>query len=463
MDSRRPVPVKPIGILAGMLRRTTAWIPHRKAPGIRFKPKLPQANATAKSMPKHPSKSAPNSHGRPAVPCLSRAWRSPADRHRLATGPTRTACGTKRAEKAAGGRSKRPPSEKDAWLAGSTGDWVHVRLDEDNATTCAAECNDRYGKDGTASLKPRFNFRGIAVTNQKRSVGTAIGSPAHIQRAGIQRGRQGGAAAPEHMGRAGQRGRLWTPLSNSTTRTIIAMGDPMDSCLCVVRSEDGGQTWERMSLRGAMAAKACLSNHKAGEAAFAASNGNLAAAQETPSGCCRAGVPLAGVPEHGPGPRTGRSFPTTVAPRRRYHDRRVFYGFRRRFSRHHLGRGLGGQTGPKGPRRSDPRRRRDVDARRRRPRARVRFIGPLPAWAAAASSSHLWAHPGGIDLSEDGGIPGGTFRTAPFTRRALVLKEGCSGSPDKGKSATSAVKNWGGKPQATGRRATNRVTSAGPW
>ncbi|MDB4787477.1 oxidoreductase [Flavobacteriales bacterium] len=170
-------------------------------------------------------------------------------------------------------RALEAPSEKDVWLAGSTGEWVHVRLDGN--TSSVQRMQDRTG-NGSDSLSP-LNFRGIAVTNDA-VLATAIGSPAHIQRARIKE--DGMLELPRQS--------TWTEQDSAAfmdaivkldDKTIIAMGDPLDSCLCVVRSDDGGKTWQRVPCTGNGRQGVPLS--MAGEAAFAASNGNLAAAGDT--------------------------------------------------------------------------------------------------------------------------------------------------------------------------------------
>ncbi|WP_299313700.1 oxidoreductase [uncultured Aquimarina sp.] len=49
----------------------------------------------------------------------------------------------------------------------------------------------------------------------------------------------------------------------------IAMGDPTDGCLSIIITTDGGETWDKLSCED-------LPEIKEGEAAFAASNGNIA-------------------------------------------------------------------------------------------------------------------------------------------------------------------------------------------
>lgn len=170
-------------------------------------------------------------------------------------------------------RALEATSSGDAWMAGSTGDWMHV-LFEDNATTVHL-MNDRFGKE--EGPEAPLHFRGIAVTSEA-VVGTAIGSPAHIQRAGILA--DGRVELPRLS--------TWVEPDSAVfmdailkldDQNLIAMGDPIDSCLCVVRSEDGGHTWERISCAGLDGQG--VPKSQPGEAAFAASNGNLAAAGDT--------------------------------------------------------------------------------------------------------------------------------------------------------------------------------------
>lgn len=56
---------------------------------------------------------------------------------------------------------------------------------------------------------------------------------------------------------------FWNPLEG------IAMGDPIDTCLSIIITRDGGDTWKKISCTN-------LPETFVGEAAFAASNGNIA-------------------------------------------------------------------------------------------------------------------------------------------------------------------------------------------
>ena len=92
------------------------------APGIRFKAKLPQVNATVIAMLKIPSKSArPNTLLLLALPliafsCAPLDWK--VDHQGILHKPME---GSWRALEAT--------AAGEAWLAGSTGEWVHVILE----------------------------------------------------------------------------------------------------------------------------------------------------------------------------------------------------------------------------------------------------------------------------------------------------------------------------------------------
>ena len=236
------------------------------APGIRFKAKLPQVNATVIAMLKIPSKSArPNTLLLLALPliafsCAPLDWK--VDHQGILHKPME---GSWRALEAT--------AAGEAWLAGSTGEWVHVIL-EDQSTT-VHRMKDQGVMVGD-SLVP-LHFRGIAVTSDA-VLGTAIGSPAHIQRAPILD--NGTIKLPRQS--------TWV-LSDSAAfmdailkldeQTLIAMGDRIGTCLCVVRSEDGGRSWSQLPCANFL--DRGVPQAMPGEAAFAASNGNLAAAGDT--------------------------------------------------------------------------------------------------------------------------------------------------------------------------------------
>ncbi|MCH1582241.1 MAG: oxidoreductase [Flavobacteriales bacterium] len=164
-------------------------------------------------------------------------------------------------------------SPNEAWLAGSNGEWVHITHNEGAGTVRRMADQGVMVSDTMAPL----HFRGIAVTSEA-VIATAIASPAHIQWASIQA--DGTVKLPRQS--------VW--INNDSAafldaiialddQTLIAMGDPLGTCLCVVRSEDGGQTWKKLPCADFI--DLGVPQAMPGEAAFAASNGNLAAQGDT--------------------------------------------------------------------------------------------------------------------------------------------------------------------------------------
>jgi hypothetical protein len=161
----------------------------------------------------------------------------------------------------------------DAWLAGSTGEWLHASFDGQTTTVHRMEDHGATMPDGQTPL----HFRGIAVTSDA-VLASAIASPAFIQRAAIKA--NGTVQLPrESVWIEADSLAFMDAILKLDDQTLLAMGDPLDGCLCVVHSQDGGRTWQRIPCAqgDAVGVPAALP----GEAAFAASNGNLSAQGDT--------------------------------------------------------------------------------------------------------------------------------------------------------------------------------------
>lgn len=112
------------------------------------------------------------------------------------------------------------------------------------------------------SLAP--HFRSIAVTSSSVHL-LAIGSPALLFRS-TDKGQNWEVVYRENHPAA-----FYDAMKFWDDQYGIAMGDPTDGCLSVIRTEDGGQNWEKLSCDSIPASAE-------GEAAYAASNSNIALA-----------------------------------------------------------------------------------------------------------------------------------------------------------------------------------------
>lgn len=137
------------------------------------------------------------------------------------------------------------------WFAGSEGVFGYT-LDSGQ--------NWQIDSITTDSIPP--HFRSIAVTDNAVHL-LSIGSPALLYRS-TDRG-----ANWEISYREDHPAAFYDAMHFWDEQYGIAMGDPTDGCLSVIRTEDGGKSWEKIPCTQIPAAAE-------GEAAFAASNSNLA-------------------------------------------------------------------------------------------------------------------------------------------------------------------------------------------
>lgn len=137
------------------------------------------------------------------------------------------------------------------WYAGSNGKYGFVSLSGGKAF------NGVIAKD---TLFPEF--RAIAKTKDNIFILNA-GSPALLYKISKD-GRQNKVVYTEEGSRV-----FYDSMLFGNDKEGIAMGDPVNECLSVLTTEDGGETWRKIS---------CIKLPKVeeGEAAFAASNTNLA-------------------------------------------------------------------------------------------------------------------------------------------------------------------------------------------
>ncbi len=148
-----------------------------------------------------------------------------------------------------------PISTQEVYFAGSKGAFGHSNDSGKTWTTKSIVYQD--------SIAP--NFRSIA-SNGKALFALSIGSPALLYK--IINGNATAAYTETHPAVFYDSMQFFDNLHG------IAMGDPTDGCLSVIRTTDGGNTWKKTP---------CSKLPKAakGEAAFAASNTNIAIINNT--------------------------------------------------------------------------------------------------------------------------------------------------------------------------------------
>jgi len=141
--------------------------------------------------------------------------------------------------------------DQQAWFAGSGGIYGYTK---DGGNT--------WKIDSIVSSGENPHFRAIGITKEAAHLLT-IGSPAKLYRS-TDEGQSWSIVYQEDHPQV-----FYDAMTFWDDQFGIAMGDPTDGCLSVIRTEDGGNTWQKVDC-------ASLPSSEAGEAAFAASNTNLA-------------------------------------------------------------------------------------------------------------------------------------------------------------------------------------------
>ena len=145
--------------------------------------------------------------------------------------------------------------QQNIWFAGSGGVYGYT---EDGGTSWTV---DSILHD---SIRP--HFRGIAVTTDAVFL-LSVGNPALLFRS-TNKGKDWALVYEESHPNV-----FYDAITFSDPQKGIAMGDPTDGCLSVIRTEDGGKSWEKVDC-------AHLPRAEEGEAAFAASNTNVVAIED---------------------------------------------------------------------------------------------------------------------------------------------------------------------------------------
>ncbi|MTE27468.1 WD40/YVTN/BNR-like repeat-containing protein [Winogradskyella ouciana] len=105
-----------------------------------------------------------------------------------------------------------------------------------------------------------LNYRSVATTN-KDHYGLTIGSPAYLLRAAHE--------SLDTVYKETHPKTFYDSMDFWNDQEGIAIGDPTDDCMSVIITRDGGETWAKLSCDD-------LPKAKEGEAAFAASDTNIA-------------------------------------------------------------------------------------------------------------------------------------------------------------------------------------------
>lgn len=124
---------------------------------------------------------------------------------------------------------------------------------EDNGTT--------WNIDSIKTENIIPNFRSIAVTDKAVFL-LSIASPALLFKS-VDKGKNW-----EIVYRENDSSTFYDAMAFWNDEEGIAMGDPIDSCLSIIMTKDGGNTWQKLSCD-------VLPKVEKGEAAFAASNSNI--------------------------------------------------------------------------------------------------------------------------------------------------------------------------------------------
>ena len=143
-------------------------------------------------------------------------------------------------------------NDDEVWFAGSNGLYGHTKNGGDNWVIDSM----------SHPLVPELQFRSIAVTNKAVFI-LSIGSPALLFKISKD-GKDWQIVYQEDHAKA-----FYDAMSFWDDRNGIAMGDPTDECLSIIITNDGGNSWKKVPCEK-------LPDATDGEAAFAASNSNIA-------------------------------------------------------------------------------------------------------------------------------------------------------------------------------------------
>ncbi len=142
--------------------------------------------------------------------------------------------------------------ENTMWYGGSKGQFGFT---EDGGSTWQIDSIQH-------EQQPALAFRGIAKTNDALFL-LAVGTPALLFKS-IDKGKNWTVAYEENHPKA-----FYDAIAFWDDKNGIAMGDPTDGCLSIILTKDGGNTWHKIPCDQ-------LPPTVEGEAAFAASNSNIA-------------------------------------------------------------------------------------------------------------------------------------------------------------------------------------------
>jgi len=138
------------------------------------------------------------------------------------------------------------------WFAGSNGKFGRIHKDIIQIDSIN-KLNNKY-----------LHFRSIAY-NKKNIYILSIESPAVLYKIEIKNG----GFKPTEVYREDHPKAFYDSMTFLDKKYGIAVGDPTENCLSVIRTEDGGKTWKKLSCDD-------LPEIADGEACFAASNSNIA-------------------------------------------------------------------------------------------------------------------------------------------------------------------------------------------
>lgn len=143
----------------------------------------------------------------------------------------------------------------EAYFATSKGHFGNINFDLLDKSIIAS-----YAKDPISIDTLKFNFRASGNTSDAAFL-LSIGSPAYLVKT-----KQSGV---ELVYQENHEKAFYDSLDFWNDKEGIAIGDPTDDCMSVIITRDGGNTWNKLSCD-------VLPKAKEGEAAFAASDTNIA-------------------------------------------------------------------------------------------------------------------------------------------------------------------------------------------